>query len=150
MTLSHYTDKQLLDELRSRKQPKVSHRNLKPTRGREIDRSHKGAVARLFCVATFARTGLEAYGVQVAHLRMSADGVRNPGMQRKPDDAWTLPLLPAEHARQHAGKEAEFWAELGISPHQLCRDLKAASPDHESMCAVLRSHGDAARLRRAI
>lgn len=123
----------------ARERPKISSR---PIRGRLIDRSHKAAIAQLFCVATYVRSGVELYGVHVAHLRFSnaAAGAANPGLQRKPDDRWTLPLSPNEHRRQHAMGEAAYWAELSIIPHQLATDLWAASPDLELMSEILRSH----------
>jgi len=114
---------------------------------RERDKGHMGAIAKLFCVATKIRTGAEAYGVQVCHVRFSLAeaGVRNPGMQNKSNDWRVLPLLPAEHARQHAGKEEAYWAALNIDPYALCKDLRAASPDVEAMLAVLRLACEQAR-----
>ena len=113
----------------------------RPLRGRQIDKPHKAAVARLFCLATHIRTGAEITGVHVAHLRFSntAAGARNPGLQRKPDDRWTLPLSPNEHRRQHAMGESIYWAELGVDPHRAAAELWAASPAVEAMRQVLRT-----------
>ncbi len=135
-------------EAPAKKAAKRDRKRLKPTRGRVLDKSHKGAVARLFCVVTAVRTGREVYGVQVAHVRFSLASaeVVNPGKQRKPDDWRVLPLLPAVHHEQHArGDEEAFWEGVGIEPYALCRDLKAASPDHEAMLAVLRRYVNQAR-----
>ena len=106
-----------------------------------IDRDHKAAVAQLFCIATSIRAGVELYGVHVAHLRFSnaAAGARNPGLQRKPDDRWVLPLSPMEHRRQHAIGEQTYWTELGVDPHAIATALWTASPQGPScMLAVLR------------
>ena len=113
----------------------------RPQRGREIDRAHKHAVAQLFCIATYLRHGVEMRGVHVAHLRYSnaSAGARNPGLQRKPDDCWTLPLSPAEHRLQHAMGEAAYWRELGCDPHSLARALYAVSSDVAAMEATLRA-----------
>ena len=111
-----------------------------PLRGREIDRAHKVAVAQMFCVATFIRSGIEVYGVHVAHLRFSNSqaGVKNPGLQRKPNDRWVLPLSPHEHRLQHSMGEKDYWDELGVGPHVLAAGLYAASPCVEDMLGALR------------
>ena len=104
-------------------------------RGRVVSREHKNAIAQLFCAATFLRERVEIYGVHVAHVRFSnaAAGARNPGLQRKPDDRWTLPLAPNEHRRQHATGEASYWAELGADPHWIATELWKVSPDVMAM-----------------
>lgn len=106
-----------------------------PPRGREISAEHKRVIGQLPCVATLARYGVEATGVHVAHLRFSCAGFGavNPGLQRKPDDRWCLPLSPAEHRLQHSMGEARYWAELGLDPHHLARALWALSPNREAM-----------------
>jgi hypothetical protein len=121
-----------------RRIPKPAHRSA-PLRGREIDRSHKAAVAQLFCVATFLRCGIEVFGVHVAHLRFSNSqvGVKNPGLQRKPDDRWVLPLSPYEHRLQHSMGERDYWAELGVDPHALAAELHKASPNIEAMLQII-------------
>jgi hypothetical protein len=110
---------------------------------RQVDKDYKGFIAALPCVATLARTGWEAYGVQVAHVRFS--DVRwgpNPGMGRKIHDWRTVPLSPEAHAEQHDGKERAFWDGLGIDVIDLCQSLRRSFPNHEQALAVLR---DAAR-----
>jgi hypothetical protein len=112
----------------------------KARHGRQINPRHKNAIAQLFCLATFLRWGIEVYGVHVAHLRFSNHkaGAYNPGVGRKPDDRWTLPLSPAEHRLQHSMGEGAYCAELGIDPHQIAAALWSASPDTEEMAKVLR------------
>ncbi len=118
-------------------------------RARQIDPQHKAAISKLFCIATAVRSGHEFYNVHVAHIRFShqSAGARNPGLQRKPDDRWTLPLSPLEHRLQHSMSEAAFWAELGVDPHALALALWQASPDTEAMLQILRQDGFAARQR---
>lgn len=125
---------------------------LRPSRGREIDKAHKGMIAQLFCLATAIREGREVYGVHVAHVRQTYphEGWANPGLQRKPDDWRTLPLAPEEHARQHSGNEGAYYRELGVYPPALCGELKAVSPDVEAAKRVLREHVKAARMTRGI
>ncbi len=79
----------------------------------------------MFCIATFIRSGIEVYGVHVAHLRFSSSqaGVKNPGLQRKPHDRWVLPLSPHEHRLQHGMGEKYYWNELGVDPHALAAGL---------------------------
>jgi hypothetical protein len=110
-------------------------------RGRLIAPDHKAAIAELFCVATAARHGVEIYGVQVAHLRFSnaAVGAANPGLQRKPDDRWVLPLSPVEHRLQHRMNEAAYWKELELDPHALASKLWSVTPDARLMEEMLRA-----------
>jgi hypothetical protein len=123
-----------------------------PLRGRHIDKGHKAAVAQLFCIATFIRHGMEVYGVHVAHLRFSShrDSATNPGLQRKPDDRWVLPLSPNEHRLQHSMGERAYWEALGVDPHNTAKALSEASPNFEDMRGVLRGFCRMPRPRSAI
>lgn len=108
---------------------------------RKVDRSYKGFVAGLFCIATYMRTGAEVYGCQVCHIRFSLDAAKvvNPGMGRKSDDWRVMPMLPAEHHRQHCGDEEGFWLGLGIPDvYALARQLRATFPDAEAAKQILR------------
>lgn len=60
------------------------------------------------------------------------------GMQAKPDDAWTLPLLPDEHKAQHSGNELEFWRSHGIDPFELAIKLYENTGDVVACVAILR------------
>ena len=108
--------------------------------GRMVDPSHKQAISKLFCIATAIRTGFEVRGVHVSHLRYSnaRAGAFNPGLQRKPDDRWALPLSPHEHRVQHSMGERAYWEALGIDPHELAAALWDVSPDAYAMGKVLR------------
>jgi hypothetical protein len=92
-------------------------------------------------VATAIRFGLEKGGVHVAHIRFSkaSANARNPGLQRKPDDRWTLPLCPYEHRLQHSTSEPAYWADLGVDPHELASALWEISPDVLAMTERLRA-----------
>lgn len=68
---------------------------------------------------------------QAAHIRMSnaAHGALNPGVGAKPDDAKCVPLcewchLTAPHAQHRIG-ERRFWAEVGIDPFVIAKNLYA-------------------------
>lgn len=121
---------------------------------RLLDKAHKGFIARLFCLATKIRTGLEVHGVQVCHVRfaLAVAGWENPGLQRKPSDARTLPLSPDEHRLQHSMSEIAFYAELGLAPAEvaaLCGELVAASGDVDAGRRVLRDYASLAQSRRS-
>ncbi len=124
---------------RARRRTSTPRIRINTFRGREINREHKAAIAQLFCVATAIRHGIECYGVHVAHIRFSQHyaGARNPGLQRKPDDRWVLPLCAHEHRLQHSMGERDYWAELGVDPHALAAALFDASPDIAEMQLLL-------------
>jgi hypothetical protein len=128
-----------------RRAPKTAVTMSASPRGRQLDPEHKAAISRLPCVATLRRHGVLSFGVHVAHLRFSnaAAGARNPGLQRKPDDRWTLPLSPCEHRLQHQMGEADYWSNLGLDPHQLAQALYEHSPDLDAMLEVLLFHLEA-------
>lgn len=60
-----------------------------------------------------------AYGVQAAHVSFAntALGHYGRGKGTKVPDRWALPLSPAEHAKQHAMNEREYWRQAEINPH---------------------------------
>jgi hypothetical protein len=132
--------RKLVRRARGRMQTRPGIKPVHQGRGRRLSAEHKHAIAQLFCVATAVRFGVEIYGVHVAHLRYSAARYKavNPGLQRKPDDRWCLPLCPHEHRVQHSMSEAGYWEELGIDPHNLAGLLWAVSPDQRAMLSVLR------------
>jgi hypothetical protein len=122
-----------------RRAPKVGVFAGRPLRGRQLDQAHKAAISRLPCAATLRRVGVLIYGVHVAHVRFSnaSAGATNPGLQRKPDDRWTIPLSPDEHRLQHRQGENAYWAELALDPHQLAIELYAQSPNQADMLSAL-------------
>lgn len=126
----------------------VPARDGKQRQPRERDRGYLGFIGELFCIATKVRAGAEVYGVERCHVRFSLHeaGMVNPGKSNKPDDFRTVPLLPAEHHRQHMrGDEEAFWDELHVKPYDLIADLRAAYPDREAAKQVLRDHAMRAR-----
>ena len=126
---------------RARRRTALPRPRSRPFHGREINRDHKAAVAQLFCVATFIRGGGEDHRVHVAHIRCSqhSSGALNPGLQRKPDDRWVLPLAPHEHRLQHSMGEREYWQALGVDPHAVAAALFEASPDVGAMLTQVRA-----------
>lgn len=79
--------------------------------------------------------------VEAAHIRFGDPRHRKPmtGMQRKPDDAYTLPLTPAEHRSQHSTHERSWWASHGIDdPCQIALDLYAVTGDEDAALVIIR------------
>lgn len=109
---------------------------------RRHDNAHLAWIRRLPCIAAYVTTGRMVYGCQAAHLRMSSarHGKSDPGMGRKPDDMWTLPLTPEAHRIQGDVKgEARFWRDLGVDPFTLCQRLHAYSGDDAAGHDVIRT-----------
>ncbi|MCA1458040.1 hypothetical protein I6F35_33445 [Bradyrhizobium sp. BRP22] len=113
---------------------------VKPKHGRARDNAHLEAIRQLPCVNPQCRR--DPAGV-AAHVRFACAeiGKPNPGMQAKPDDAWTLPLCQSCHQdapdAQHKGNEIAFYARIGIDPLKTCIALYDASPNVEHMRAII-------------
>lgn len=69
--------------------------------------------------------------VVAAHLRIGTDG----GTSLKPSDSWVTPLCDPCHRYQHNKGERTFWKET--NPHQLCRDLYAATGNYVEAMDVI-------------
>jgi hypothetical protein len=56
-----------------------------------------------------------------AHIRSGSIhyGKEYPGLQRRPDDSWCVPLARACHMRQHDQGELQFWEARGKDPFYL-------------------------------
>jgi hypothetical protein len=110
------------------------------TKGRVRDNTHLQAIRQLPCINPQCRR--DPAGV-AAHVRFACAAISkaNPGMQAKPDDAWTLPMCPACHTdapdAQHKGREIAFYQRVGIDPIKTCMALYDASPNIEHMRAVV-------------
>lgn len=109
----------------------------KPHRpARDENAKHLTAVRQCQCVSCGSERSIEA-----AHVRMSVAGRPNPGIGRKPDDKYTLPLCAGCHrtspTAQHEVGEIKFWAALSIEPLVLCERLYAVSPDVSKMREVI-------------
>lgn len=130
--------------LKASRAPRVQKAGQAP---RVRDNAHLARVRRLPCIATLVREGREVYGVDAAHVRASYPERwwgGNPGLAAKPDDWRTLPLLRAEHVRQHAMNEKAFWSDLGVYPPIVCRALRDA-PDFDAMLTAIRTAAAIAR-----
>lgn len=70
--------------------------------------------------------------IEAAHVRYSdaAYGKRNPGLQCKPDDVWSLPLCRRHHREgpkaQHGNRERDWWLSAGYDALALCLETRAA------------------------
>ena len=102
------------------------------------DNGHLAFIRRLPCIACHALAPNDA-----AHVRFgdAARGKINAGMQRKPDDRWTLPSCRVDHERQHGMNERAYYEGLGIDALALCEALYAASGDLEKGRALVLAAG---------
>lgn len=80
------------------------------------------------------------YGCEACHIRTGSAVHRkkHTGMAQKPDDCWTLPLLPDEHKAQHSENEMEFWRSHGIDPFELALKLYEVTGNSEAAIAIIR------------
>ncbi len=119
----------------------------KPIRGRQHDEKHLAFIRILPCLVTGSR-----YCVEAAHIRYSDSlwGKINPGIGRKPDDKWVVPLSAEMHRlgkeAQHNGNEREFWERHGIDPLPIARALWTVSGDYdEGLKIILTLNGQVER-----
>jgi hypothetical protein len=100
---------------------------------RDFDKEHLEALRQCPCLSC----GADPCG-QAAHVRMTAPGKPNPGMQKKPHDQDAVPLCQACHLDdQHSGSETVFWKKLGLDPQRICAALRVVSPNVEFMRQVI-------------
>ena len=95
---------------------------------RERDNAYLAHVRRQPCIVGPILGGCEGR-IDPAHLRFGEPkvGRLNPGMGRKSDDKWTLPLCRKHHDEQHAaGNERKWWAGTGLDPNAECESRYAA------------------------
>lgn len=110
----------------------------KPIRGRQHDEKHLAFIRTLPCLVSGSR-----YCVEAAHIRYSDAtwGKVNPGVGKKPDDKWTVPLSAARHRldpdSQHNSDEREFWERHGIDPLPISRALWLASGNYEEGMKII-------------
>lgn len=110
----------------------------KKIRGRQHDEKHLAFIRILPCLVSGSR-----YCVEAAHIRYSdaSWGKVNPGIGRKPDDKWVVPLSAAEHRlnrdAQHNGSEREFWERKGIDPLPIARALWTVSGDYDAALKII-------------
>jgi hypothetical protein len=112
---------------RRKEAKKARPRPARPHQNRERDGVYLAYVRRLPCVAR--HLGNCNGPVEAAHLRFSdpASGRINPGMQRKSDDRWALPLCRLHHAEQHSMNERRWWEAVAQrDPNQLAIESFAA------------------------
>lgn len=79
------------------------------------------------------------YGCEACHIRAASAVHRKKatGLGQKPDDAWTLPMLPDEHKSQHSVNEMEWWRSHEIDPFAVAARLYEISGDIEAGKAIL-------------
>ncbi len=80
-------------------------------------------------------------GCEACHVRYGDPRHRKPktGKGRRPDDAWTVPMTPAEHRMQHSMNEPAYWAAIGIDPLEVAARLYAVSGDLEAGRTIIQA-----------
>lgn len=80
------------------------------------------------------------YGCEACHIRTGSalHKKKHTGMQQKPDDSWTLPLLPEEHRQQHSENEMAFWRSHNIDPFELALKLYEVSGQFDAAVSIIR------------
>jgi hypothetical protein len=93
--------------------------------------SHLADIRKLPCV----NCGREPCG-EAAHVRMKDIRYRkhNPGIGRKPNDKWVVPLCHECHMAQHARGERQWWVRVsGVDAVKLAHDLWKTRRELEPM-----------------
>lgn len=134
--LSTLTESDLARELAARRKerraPAKAARpvSVKADRGRVREPLYLAFIRRQPCAAR--RLGNCSGPVEAAHVRYSdaTTGRRNPGLQVKPSDEFTLPLCASHHRMapnsQHSMNERAFWSMVGEEPTILMAQLRKA------------------------
>jgi hypothetical protein len=127
-------------EADDRKAVKAERRTMRKARGRALkddpgqrhervhDKAYLAHTRRQPCIVGPILGGCEGR-IDPAHLRFGEPkvGRLNPGLGRKSDDKWVLPLCRKHHEAQHAaGNERAWWASVGIDPNEACAERYAA------------------------
>lgn len=103
-------------------------------RPRVHNEKHLAFIRSLCCVVSGDNTGTEACHIRYTDRRVAK---HNAGVGQKPDDFFVVPLSSAEHRKQHAMKEADYWQQVGIDPIMIALALYAVSGDHERGCEIV-------------
>lgn len=107
-------------------------------RGRQHNEKHLAFIRSLSCVVSGVSMNVEA-----AHIRYSDAAWEkvNPGIGRKPDDKWTIPLSAEMHRlnrnAQHNGNERSFWERHEIDPLSIALKLWGVSGDYEAGMRII-------------
>lgn len=96
---------------------------------RKHDEKHLRFIRGLPCL--ICRNNIET---QAAHIRMAdrRAAKRHVGLQKKPDDVWTVPLCGKCHAMQHDMNEEQFWDIAMIDPVFVAMALYLNTGDQEA------------------
>jgi len=81
------------------------------------------------------------FGCEACHIRTGSavHKKKHTGAGQKADDAWTLPLTPAEHKAQHSANELAWWRSHGIDPFELAIKLYEVSGDIPAGIEIIRN-----------
>ena len=98
------------------------------------DARHLAFIRQLPCI-----TCRNPHETEACHIRYSDAryGKVNPGIGKKPDDKYTLPMCGRCHRRQHAGNERNFWLLHQIDPIGTALELYNVSGNIELAMKIL-------------
>jgi len=127
----------------------------KPAQGQRQPRvrepQYLAFIRRLPCIAGLVEGGCSGR-MEAAHVRFAdaSVGRRDPGLQRKPDDSWSLPSCHSHHqCDQHRQNERAYWQRIGVDPNALCLALHAAYETGADPLPIIHRFAAEARQRRA-
>lgn len=77
---------------------------------------------------------------QAAHVRFSDGlvGKVNPGIGKKPEDKWVVPLCVDCHTDQHKHGERVWWEEQRIDVIAVCQALWKCKAEYRPACKIIR------------
>jgi hypothetical protein len=107
-------------------------------RPRITDEKHLAFIRSLPCLVSKDNTSTEAAHIRFTDMRVAK---RNAGVGAKPDDFFVVPLSSAEHRKQHAGNEQDYWFKAGIDPVLYALALYAVSGNYERGCEIVMNAG---------
>lgn len=103
---------------------------------RQHNDKHLDFIRQLPCLCCLNNICTEAAHVRFSDARAAKV---NPGVGRKPDDKWTVPLCGDHHRKQHSMDEDEFWSHEGIDPIFVAMALYLNSGDTEAGEQIIRA-----------
>ncbi|WP_310619644.1 DUF968 domain-containing protein [Flexibacterium corallicola] len=110
------------------------------------DPKHLAFIRTLPCLIT------GKYGVDACHIRYADPLYRKAGTPkaRKPDDAWTVPMVREKHDEQHSMEERLFWRKYNMNPLEIAYALHEVSGDPSAAKKIIEIARKQSAQRRGI
>lgn len=119
---------------------------LRQRKPRVESRAYLAFIRALPCIAC-ACEGRTTYGCDPAHVSF----IGSRGLGSKVDDALTVPLCRPHHDEQHGQNERVWWAQLGVRPQSLTKDLQECFPENTQTAErLILTYGTAPKLHRLV